>query len=269
MASDPAVRHIQIASALVDRLGELLRPQRGAGVLTVLGGGDVVSDALELKLGEAQQISPEIWRHLDDARGLLAKRGVDLAGYDELRSLQSAALLATSNIDVQRKLDHFGLLHGSIRVITTKTVTWDAGNLTSAIAACALMKRVMPETDWEALDRADREHIASVGSLRAKRWKSIASGLGVAVVLAGATIGIRALVVRGDSPAAAEDKALAARKEASRQQYEAKLAELAAKYATTPCDKDLMRKYTAYLYAAGHEEKSHEIEDKFLAECPH
>ncbi|HVK84542.1 MAG TPA: hypothetical protein VM513_10575 [Kofleriaceae bacterium] len=27
--------------------------------------------------------------------------------------------------------------------------------------------------------------------------------------------------------------------------------------------------YTAYLFFAGYEERSHQIEDKFLADCPH
>ena len=42
-------------------------------------------DAADLINGEAQQIYPEIWRHLDDARRALKAAGRDTAAFDHLR----------------------------------------------------------------------------------------------------------------------------------------------------------------------------------------
>jgi len=266
---DPAVRSIQIASALLDRLGELLRPRPGAPLLSALAGREVAADELELRLGEAQQIAPEIWRHLDDARAVLGERGVDVAGYDEIRKQQNPALLATSNIEVKNRLDYYGLAQGAIRVITTKTVTWDSGNFASGIAGCALLKRALPEVEWEALERADREQIAAAGSLKTARWRGVAKWLAVATVIAGIAVGAHAFFTRGQADAETtrkhEDLAL---KEASARKVKAQLTALSAKYAEDPCDKDTMRKYTAYLFADGQKQAANDIETKFLADCP-
>ena len=53
----PAVRSIRIATTLNDRFGTIIR--EAATNQTVA--------EFELKIGEAQQIYPEIWRHLDTA----------------------------------------------------------------------------------------------------------------------------------------------------------------------------------------------------------
>ena len=100
---DGVVRSIQIAEALLGRLAEILRPRRNiAGMLAP----ELVADALDLRLGEAQQLTPELWRHLDEARNALAKReGVDLHSYDELRKLTAPGDQAVAHIEVKRKLD--------------------------------------------------------------------------------------------------------------------------------------------------------------------
>jgi hypothetical protein len=282
MPTDSAVRSILVASALVDRLAELMRPRHTDGVLAALAGSksaiatlagsDAAEDALALRIGEAQQISPEVWRHLDDARAELVRRGVEVAGYDELRSLQTAALLATSNIDVQRKLDYYGLAFGQFRTIQAKSVTWDTGNLTSAIAACELLKRALPDVDWAEIERAQAAQIASAGSLRTRRVRSLLVGVAVVVAVLAVGVGIHTwLGGRHDDAAqidaAAAAQADAARKEAARKDAAAKAAALAPAYAATPCDKELMRKYTAYLYAAGDAQKSDALVDKFAADC--
>jgi hypothetical protein len=154
--SDPAVRSILIASALLDRLGELLRSGGGVSLLNAIGASDVAMENLELRLGEAQQMTPEIWRHFDDAAKLLKARGTDVTAYDTLRADQNPALLASTNIDVQQRLSYLGLGYGALRVVKTKTVTWDARIFASAVAACAVLKGKLPDVDWAALDRADR-----------------------------------------------------------------------------------------------------------------
>src|ERR1044071_1810225 len=61
---DPVVRSIRIAATLNDRFGALLK--EAASYQKVA--------EFELKIGEAQQIYPEIWRHFDEARAPSGRR---------------------------------------------------------------------------------------------------------------------------------------------------------------------------------------------------
>ena len=77
---DPAAQSVRVAVALADRFTELLKgptkvtAARQRGSLLVVSGNET---ELSMRIHEAQQIYPEIWRHLDDARTAFAARGYD------------------------------------------------------------------------------------------------------------------------------------------------------------------------------------------------
>ena len=73
----PAVRSIRIATTLIEQFGELL------GRRSFLDAEDIGP-----LLGEARQLYPEIWSHLDDARAVLAERGINIVNYDTLRATE-------------------------------------------------------------------------------------------------------------------------------------------------------------------------------------
>src|SRR4051812_14889625 len=97
MVDDPAVQSVRVAVALLDRFADLLKgPSQVAArklkrhVIGVSGNQDDFS----LRIGEAQQVYPEIWRHLDDARSGFAGRGIDVTTYDALRAAEGDGLAA-------------------------------------------------------------------------------------------------------------------------------------------------------------------------------
>lgn len=263
MTADP-VRSIQIASALLERLVELLRPRRGGELLGMLS-PEVAADHLELRLGEAQQLMPEVWRHLDEARNAMHARGLRVAGYDEIRSIPDPALLATSEIEVKRKLDVLGLVQGDLKIVTTKTVKWDTRNVIIAALAVDFLKDEVPDVDWAALDKAHADEIAAVGSLRTTRMKSVKMwGLGLVAL---AALGIGGYVVVASTREKPASAASAQPSAASRVKHASKIAELRQKYAANPCDASTMRALTAYLFADGQQAETREIEERFAREC--
>src|SRR2546423_1747307 len=72
-ATDPPVRSIRIATTLAERFRD---------ILTFTGLTDTAT--LELRIGEAQQIYPEIWRHPDEAHPALVDRGLLALGIRKL-----------------------------------------------------------------------------------------------------------------------------------------------------------------------------------------
>lgn len=81
---------------------------------------------------DAHDDFPEIWRSLDRARQLLAQRGANVIGYDELRP-HVRTRLATSGDD------------DAVRV--------DPAALDDARRAANELKLAVPGTDWAAIDR--------------------------------------------------------------------------------------------------------------------
>jgi hypothetical protein len=76
---------------------------------------------------EVHDAYPEVWRHLDRARRVLARRGANTVGYDELRPhVQRAA----TDVDAQRI---------------------DDSALDGAKRAIAELKLAVPGADWEAI----------------------------------------------------------------------------------------------------------------------
>jgi hypothetical protein len=163
-------------------------------------------------------------------------------------------MLATSNIEVERKLDMLGLLKGEIRVITSKNVTWDAGNFVAAVAACAALKQRLPEVDWAALDRADREQIAAAGTLKAVSSKKLLALVLAIVLIAGAVVG-GIFIVRGGKPdeTATKEPAL---------HFGAEIKQYTAAYRKDACDREAGAKLVSYLVADGYPRRAFEIVER-------
>ncbi len=255
---DPAVRSIQIATTLTERFGAILRE---AGANTEVA-------TLELQIGEAQQLYPEIWRHLDDARTVLIGRGTDLAAFDAIRATQGASQLAVTDVDVEHGVNLAGLAFGSIGITQTKTASFDVDGYDRAIAACHELRQAMPDVDWQALARADQAQIDAVGSLTSSSWKGLAIGVAVAVGLLVAVLGIRALATSTAAEQTPKEQRRAAREERDRQaakqdeeqereaarQGEArrqKIVALSKALDATPCDRAKVQELRDLLAAEG------------------
>jgi len=162
MTTDP-VTAIRMAAALNDRYGALIKSSSEIG--------DNV-DAFELKIGEAQQLYPEIWRYLDEARAALSERADELARFDEIRATERPGQLAVTNIEGSDLINPLALVAGPV-ILRTKSATFNATGHHKAADACRELKAAMPEIDWRGLDRADAAEIAAAGSLTASNWKQL------------------------------------------------------------------------------------------------
>ena len=140
--SADAVRSIRIAHTLIERYLVLARMQPQS------------SGEMELQIGEARQIYPEIWRHLDVARKALVASGRDVTRFDEYRRSELVELGVT-DVDFSRELDFAALMLGRIRERTVKTATFNVGGAQRAASAMGALMATMPEVDFAALARAE------------------------------------------------------------------------------------------------------------------
>jgi hypothetical protein len=183
MFDDPSVRSVRVATALCDRFAELLKgpaqvsAHKQQGALFGISGNE--SD-LSLRIGEAQQLYPEIWRHLDDARAAFAKRvgAVDagLADYDRLRADEGQGLGAAVDVSYEVR----GAGRHAVES-TTKAANFNAAGLQRARDACLALVRATPQIDWAAIARAEEDPAiaAFARSAKSKRWLWFALLLGV------------------------------------------------------------------------------------------
>lgn len=181
MVDDPAVRSLRVAVALCDRFAELLKgPQavtatkQGRAIVGVSGN----QDDLSLRIGEVQQIYPEIWRHLDDARAAFAARGVNVSAFDEIRAGEGVALGAA--VDVKHTRYGAGPYTADEVV---KTANFNRAGYTRAIKASKALMDATPEIDWKAIAKAEADDpniAAFTRSTTTKRWVMI--GLLAAVI---------------------------------------------------------------------------------------
>jgi hypothetical protein len=168
---------------LCERFAELLEgpstvtatKQRGA--LFGVSGND---EALSLRIGEVQQIYPEIWRHLDDARAVLAKRGIDVAAYDQIRAAEGTALGAA--VDVKHESHGYGQ-YGADQ--TTKNANFNKEGYARARQAADALMRATPDIPWAAIAKAEAEdpNIAAFTS-STKTKRNVMIGLLVLVIAA-------------------------------------------------------------------------------------
>ena len=160
---DPAVRSIRIATTLNERFGAILR-----------GAQESQSVAeFELKIGEAQQIYPEIWRHLDEARAALDQRGVAVPRYDQVRATERPGQQAVDNIESAQGVNPLALAFGGAVHVEFKTATFNQEGHVKARTACDALMLAMPAVDWRALVREEEAEIAAVGSLNDSKWRNL------------------------------------------------------------------------------------------------
>jgi hypothetical protein len=169
---DPAVRSIRIATTLNERFGAILREAASCR--------DVAE--FELRIGEAQQIYPEIWRHLDEARAALAQRGIAVPSYDALRATERPGQLAVDNIEHSEGINPVAIAFGQLLYFETKTATFNHEGHAKAHQACDALTQAMPEVDWRSIVREEDAEIAAMSSLSSAKWRQLA--VIAAVVLA-------------------------------------------------------------------------------------
>jgi hypothetical protein len=102
---------------------------------------------------------PELWNQLDGARRVLAARGANTAGYDELRGGMSP-LLAVANLDGSRALD--------------------PALLDDARRALEELRLAMPGADWQEIDARSRQ---LAGTPLARRGRRVFAGIAGGAVL--------------------------------------------------------------------------------------
>ncbi|HEY5928400.1 MAG TPA: hypothetical protein VIV11_42230 [Kofleriaceae bacterium] len=136
---------------------------------------------LELVIGEAQQLYPEIWRHLDDARAALAGQDRDLVAFDMLRRDEAA---------------QFGII--DIDVTGVKTATFNTAGYDRARDACELLVRAMPEVDWAEVVRIEAGKHAYLPPATALSGQPERRFLGHAklIVIGAALLGLAIIVYR-------------------------------------------------------------------------
>jgi hypothetical protein len=171
MSVDPVVRSVRVAVVLADRFAEILKgpdtvhSHKQTGALVGISGDQT---AMSLRIGEAQQIYPDIWRHLDDARTALAARGVDVAAYDAIRTAEGQGIGAA--VDVKATVQGVGRHQVEQQV---KSANFNRAGLARAKQAIDTLVKATPEIDWAAIARAEAEDpdVAAFGrSARIKRW---------------------------------------------------------------------------------------------------
>jgi hypothetical protein len=106
---------------------------------------------------EANDAYPEIWRHLDRARRVLAQRGLNTAGYDELRPH------APKSLTRGEKIDHAAL--------------------DEAKRALGELKLALPGADWDAIE-ARTAGLVSAPISRKQQQRIIFGAVAIAMVLA-------------------------------------------------------------------------------------
>jgi hypothetical protein len=218
-APDPAVRSIRIATTLNERFRDLMNGRGSPGDGTA---------ELELRIGEAQQIYPEIWNHLDDARKVIAERGGDTATYDQIKASQGPARLGVTRVEVE---DHHSIGLGGYSHVQTKEAHFNLDGFRAAHKACAALMAAMPEVDWKAVERAENQEIAAAGSLGPIDSKKTVRWLVIAGALLGVTYLFWYLVIR-IPPVSREERE--AREQVLRTQ---RITESRTKLDADPCDK--------------------------------
>ncbi|MGE0400896.1 MAG: hypothetical protein AB7T06_29565 [Kofleriaceae bacterium] len=197
------VQSIRVAAALLGRFPGLMKQASGT------------SSEVELAIGEANQLYPEIWRHLDEAQRELVDR--DTRAYDVLRASVLAELgitdIHTASTDWYTK---YGTYAGTTH---QKVVSFNYAGYQRALAACKALQAAMPEVDWNQLAREDVRAIAEAGSLQSAKYKAFGKVAAILAGLALVTYGIYYVVSdRSDGvpdDEAAEMRARAAEREAS------------------------------------------------------
>lgn len=178
---DPAVQSVRVALALCDRFTELMkgpttvRAAKQRGALVGVAGDQ---EGLSMRIGEAQQIYPEIWQHLDTARATLAKRGVDVAAFDRIREAEGQALGA--NVGLETHSYGYGSRGVDQQV---KTAGFNAQGVGRARQACKALMDATPDIDWKAIAAAESADPAAADFARSTRNKRYARFAALALLI--------------------------------------------------------------------------------------
>lgn len=154
MVDDPAVRSVRVANALCDRFAELLKgptavvSHKSNRALLGVSGDE---EALSLRIGEAQQLYPEIWSHLDDARQAFAARGADVSAFDVLR--ENERRFVGTGVGVQTGYTGVGGPYGFVE--TFKQAHFNQGGLLRARSAITALQNATPMINWAAIAKAE------------------------------------------------------------------------------------------------------------------
>ncbi len=248
MPIDP-VQSIRVATNLAERFGALLADR------------SMPVSELELRIGEAQQLYPEIWRHLDEARTALAEQGRDVAEYDHMRR-DELAQLGVTDIESYTTVDYAALIGGALRTKQVKTATFNVAGYRRALEACNALMRVMPEIDWRALAHAEEKEIRAAGSLQTAKWKGGAKLIVIAAVLLGVAIIIHRVMMNIEEEPVPKTRTQKKRDTIDRQREQqrfARIAELRPIYAAT-CDRAIKNQLVAMLRDADQLTEANKIE---------
>jgi len=174
---------------------------------------------------EAHDDFPEIWRSLDRARQVLARRGVNVTGYDELRP-HVRTRLATGGDD-------------------TDAARVDPAALDDARRATDELKLAVPGADWAGIEQRTTG-LVHVPLLRRRRNRVIAGA-----VIAGFTIAVLSWL-SAITPSKRPDRAAAMRRELAdiTQQRRLKIMELERTFGER-CDPGQARELTKLLVMDG------------------
>ena len=164
-----AIRSIRVAATLNKRYGEIIKKQSYTQV-----------EDLENAVGEAEQIYPEIWSHLDNAQAALKQEGIEVPRYDQVREQVYGA--AITKVDVNESVQ---LLGGGVR----KSVSLNHDGHHQALAADEILRTMLPDVDWAGMDRAEAAEIAAIGDIRPAAWKrALVAGIGFVLLAACAAV---------------------------------------------------------------------------------
>ena len=165
---------------------------------------------------EVNDTYPEVWRHLDRARGVLAKRGANTVGYDELRP---HVRRAATDADGQRV---------------------DGDALDEAKRAIAELKLAVPGADWKGIATRTEGLVHAPLGARRRQARYVAAGVVAVAVFAAIAWFMSIVPVRKPSHTEAMRKELAGVANERRARVDFLRAELGDR-CLTPTARDLVR----------------------------
>jgi hypothetical protein len=183
---------------------------------------------------------PEIWRHFDRARRVLAQRGVNVAGYDELRP-HVRTQLATGD---------------------DETLELDPAALDDVKRAAAELRLAVPGVDWATIEKRTTG-LVSAPLTRKKRNRLI-----VGALLAPFSIAVFAWV-SALVPAKKQDRNAAMKHELAdiAQQRRMKIVELQRELGEIRCDPPTVRELAKQLVMDGRGWDAKDLADRYKDKC--
>lgn len=231
---DRAVGAILIGQALLEQCeGAAARLRAGAEAAPPDGWRTVA---------DVHDAYPEIWRHLDRARRVLAQRGANTATYDELRPHTRRAITnADSDVEV--------------------TDAIDPGALDDVKRAIEALKLAVPGADWDGIDVRTRGLVAAPLA-QPRRSRLAVAALLVACGLAVVAWLHAAMPVHRPSPREAMRRELAQLQLERKAQIEVLRGALGDR-----CDPPAVHELVKLLVLDGRNDEARALGDRYVAHC--